>query len=360
MKMSMNKSFLRIFFTVPVLAVAFAAISLSFVGCTKSSKEVQEVNLAIWGNYLAPETIEKFTKETGIKVNVSNYTSNEELLAKVQAGSSGIDVAVPSDYMVSILKSEKLLEPINQGDIPNMKLIAKEFLNQGFDEGNKVSLPYSWATAGIAVNRELYKGKITSWKDLFNNADLKGKVSLLDDVREVAAAALKMDQKSVNSTDEAELKKAKESLLALKPRVKMFSSDTIEALVRKEVAVAQSYSTDALQAAAKSDGKIEYILPEEGGTKSIDNVVIIKGAKNIKAAHQLINFMLSSETNLAFVKSVFGGPVLTTTKALLPENIQNNKSLFPASEQMSRFESINDIGEKTQMYDDLWTQIKTE
>jgi spermidine/putrescine transport system substrate-binding protein len=165
---------------------------------------------------------------------------------------------------------------------------------------------------------------------------------------------------SVNSTKPAELKMAESTILDVKPRVKMFRSDTIDALINKEVAVAQSYSTDALQAVRNSGGTIEYILPEDGGTKAIDNLVIVKGSKNIEAAHQLINFLLSLKANVSFVKSVMGGPVLRDSKSQLPEELQKNQSLFPTSQIISRYENIIDLGDATALFDALWTKIKTE
>ena len=280
-----------------ILMVGLALCGL-LAGCTKKSAEVseaKEVNLSIWGNYISPELQAQFEKETGIKINISNYSSNEELLAKVQMGSSGIDVAVPSDYMVEVMSKMNLLEALNPDQISNKTLIDPQFLKQNYDPENKFSLPYIWTTAGIAVNRDLYKGPIKSWKDLLENPQLKGKFALLDDVRETLGAALKMNGFSVNSTNPEEINKAKATLLKAKKNVKMFASDTIDILNNKEVAAAQTYSSDALQAADKSPGKIEYIIPEEGGTFAIDNLVIIKGAKHPEAAHKLINFLLSEQ-----------------------------------------------------------------
>lgn len=336
---------------------------LGAAGCTKrgdSTSTTKQVNLAIWGNYFTPEMAESFTQKTGIKLNISNYTSNEELLAKVQAGAAGLDVAVPSDYMVSVMTKLDLLAPLDKTKVSNATHLSNEVMNQTFDPDNKHSLPYSWATAGLAINKSLVKTPIKSWKDVFTNPELKGKISLLDDVREVTAAALKFHGFSVNTTSPEELKKAEETLLKMKSKVKMFNSDTIDTLVRKEVAVAHTYSTDALQAAAQSNGEIEYILPEEGGTRSIDNLVIFKNAANINEAYELINFMLSPEVNVNFVKTIFGGPVLKETRSQLPENVKNNKALFPSTSQISKFESLIDLGEKTRLYDELWTKVKTE
>lgn len=332
------------------------------VGCTKkpaTTEEAKEVNLSIWGNYLSPELQAQFEKETGIKINISNYSSNEELLAKVQMGSSGIDVAVPSDYMVEVMAKMSLLEPLKKDLLSNIPLISPQFMKQPYDSENQFSLPYIWTTAGIAVNRDLYKGPIKSWKDLLENPELKGKFAMLDDVRETLGAALKMNGYSVNTTNPEEIAKAKASLLKAKKAIKMFASDTIDILNNKEVAAAQTYSSDALQAAEKSPGKIEYIIPEEGGTFAIDNLVIIKGAKHPEAAHKLINFLLSQQAEINRVKTILGGPVLTATRESLSKELQNNRALFPDEATLKKLERIEDQGDKNKLFEDAWTEIKT-
>lgn len=345
------------------ILMTLAVLSGLFLGCTKKSTqapEAHEVNLSIWGNYLSPEMQAKFEKESGIKINISNYSSNEELLAKVQMGSSGIDVAVPSDYMVEIMAKMNLLEELKKDQIPNKSGVADQFLKQNFDPENKYSLPYSWTSTGIAYNKELYKGEMKSWKDLLANKDLKGKFALMDDVRETTGAALKMNGASVNSTKADEVAKAKETLLTAKKNVKMFTSDTIDILKNNEVVAAQAYSSDALQAAAQAPGKITYILPSEGGTYAIDNLVVLKGARHPEAAHKLINFLLSKEAEIAKIKSIYGGPILKDIRKELPKEIQDNPVLFPDTAAFQKLEHVHDLGDQSKMYDDLWTEVKTK
>jgi spermidine/putrescine-binding protein len=176
----------------------------------------------------------------------------------------------------------------------------------------------------------------------------------------VTAAALKMLGYSVNTTSQAELNKAKALLTELRPRVKMFRSDTVDPLINKEIAVAQAYSSEALQAAKKSGGKIEYILPEEGGTRAIDNLVILKGAKHIEEAHVLINYLLSKEANVSFVQVMMGGPVNVATRQLLPKELRDSSSLFPSAATLAKFERIKDVGQATKLYDRLWTELKAQ
>lgn len=348
---------------IAVSTVGVAILGLTLAACTWSAStrttQEKEVNLSIWGDYLSPELVKKFETETGIKINISNYSSNEELLAKVQAGAAGVDVAVPSDYMVKIMTHLNLLKTLDKSKIPNSKLVAPDVLKKNFDPMNTYSLPFAWSTAGVAVNRALFKGEIKSWRDIFTNSELAGKISFLDDAREVTAAALKMHGYSVNTTNPTEIKKAESTLLKMKPKIKMFRSDTIDILLNKQVAVAHAYSTDALQAAAKPGSQIEYILLDEGGTRAIDTLVVLKDAPHPESAHKLINFMLSESVNVQFVKTMWGGPVLSSTRAQLPEKVRNNQSLFPPAEKLARFESIEDLGENTKLYDELWTKVKT-
>lgn len=328
-------------------------------GCTKKNSDAPTVNLAIWGNYLSKQSEQRFTEKTGIHLNVMNYSSNEELLAKIQSGGSGIDVAVPSDYMVEVMTKLQLLEPLQKNKIAASQNLAKDVLAQPYDPENRFSLPFAWVITGIAVNRDLYKDPISSWKDFFENPKLSGKISLLDDVREVTGAVLKMNGKSVNSVSEEELKTAKDELLKVKKSVKMFTSDTVDILKNKEVVAAQSYSADALQAAAKTQGKIEFVIPTEGGTRSIDNLVIVKGSKHVDEAHRLIDFLLQKETDAEFVSNMRSGPVVAGLKDALPAELKNNAALFPSAQVLSKLERIHDLGDQNRLYEDIWTAVKS-
>ncbi len=348
--------------------------AVMFLGCTKKTETAspgaqpaatkttatREVNLSIWANYLTDAQQKAFTEKTGIKLNISNFSSNEELLAKLQSGASGIDIAVPSDYMVEIMAKLSLLEPLKLEQIANAKEVSPEFLRQPYDPANQYSLPYAWSTTGIAFHRDLFKGSIKTWKELFTSKDVAGKLSLLDDAREVLGVALKSLGFSLNTTDKKELADAKAVVTRARKGIKMFRSETVDALVNKEVAVAQAYSTDALQASAKAGGKIEFLIPDDGGAWAIDNVVIPKGAKNSAEAHELINFLLSVENNVEFVKNILAGPVLTKTKELLPEELKKNTALFPPAETLKKLERIQDLGAFTEQYEKVWTEIKSD
>ncbi|MEO5969106.1 MAG: spermidine/putrescine ABC transporter substrate-binding protein [Bdellovibrionia bacterium] len=348
--------------------VALSAFALIATHCTQknttdpagtqSAPAVRVVNLAIWSNYLSPDLFASFEKKTGIKIQISNYSSNEELLAKLQAGASGYDVAVPSDYMIFVMRKLALLQELDFSQLPNSKALDSKFLKKPYDPENTYSVPYNWGTTGIAINRALYSGSVKGWKDLFEKPDLAGKLSLLDDAREVLGAALKAQGYSLNSKNPEELTKAKELLLKTRSRIKAFTSEPKMPLINGEIAVAHVYMSDALQARRTTGGKIDYLVPEEGSTLWIDNLVIPKGARNIKEAHEFINFLIDAKANVSTVTNILVAPANKLAFALLPKELQNDTMLFPSPASLAKCEMIEDLGESLALWDRIWTEVK--
>lgn len=336
----------------------FLLLSLNACNRKESAQVKRTVSLGIWANYLASEMVTEFEKQTGIQVLISNYSSNEELLAKLQAGASGYDLVVPSDYMVTAMWRTGLLLPLNYAKIRNMGALDPRYMRRNYDPNNKYSVPYDWGTTGIAVNRSLYKGEIKGWKDLFTKTDLKGKFSILDDVREALGAALKSLGYSLNSKNPAELEKAKKVLLAAKARAKAFNSDTLATLRDGEVSVAHAYVSDSLQARKATEGKVDYLVPVEGGTIWVDNLVIPMTAKNVEEAYALLNFLLEAKTGAATVQAVFVAPASAGAIALLPPELKENQSLFPPAAVLEKCEMIEDLGEALPLWDRMWTEVK--
>jgi spermidine/putrescine transport system substrate-binding protein len=354
-----------------IRSLAVVLIALSLCSCTKkeggeaanataspAAGTPRQVNLAIWSNYVSDETLKEFERRTGIQVAVSNYSSNEELLAKLQAGASGYDVVVPSDYMVFAMSKLGLLKEVDRAKLPHASSLDPRFLKKPFDPENRYSVPYDWGTTGIAVNRSLYKGKIAGWKDLFTNPELKGKFTLLDDVRETIGAALKAQGLSLNTKSAEDLKKARELLFKARANVKAFSSEAKMPLVNGETAVAHIYVSDALQAQRETGGKVEYVLPVEGGTLWIDNLVIPQGAAHVAEAHEFIDYLLEAKTNLATVNAILVSPANKDVFALLPPELQKNPGLFPGEKALAKFEMMEDLGDALAAWDRVWTEVK--
>jgi spermidine/putrescine transport system substrate-binding protein len=330
-----------------------------FKGMVPEPSEQHIVNLTTWSNYIEPSLLAEFEKKTGIKVNISNYASNEELLAKLQAGASGFDVAMPSDYMVYVMTQLKLIRALDLAQIPRSKELDPKLMKRAYDPTNQYSLPYDWGTTGIAVNRKYYKGEIKGWKSVFDQPALAGKFSLLDDVRETVGAALKYLGKSLNTKDPADLEAAKQVLLRVRKSVKSFTSEPQVALMNGEYEVSHTYSSDALRGRKKSNGDLDYVIPEEGCTQWIDNFVIPAGAVHVKEAHQLIDFLLSAEANVSMVTNVFVAPSNLGSLKFLTKELQNDPRVFPNSVQLQNCEMIEDLGESLALWDRIWTEVKT-
>ena len=339
------------------LIALLGVVVMSFASCQRSKHRV--VNLGIWSNYLTPEAMAEFQKRTGITIQVSNYSSNEELLAKMQAGGADFDVIVPSDYMIFAMTRLGILKPLDYTKLPHAKGLDARFLKKPFDRENQYSLPFDWGTTGIAVNRSLYAGPVHGWKDLFEKPELAGKISLLDDPREVIGAALKAKGFSLNSHKPAELAQAKVLLLATRKRVKLFTSETLITLTNSEAAVSHAYVTDALQARRATGGKVDYILPEEGGTLWLDNLAIPAHAPHPEEAHVLIDFLLEPQTVVSTVTQLFVSPANALALPLLPDAIRKDPLMFPSGQALAKFEMIEDLGDANQAWDRLWTEFKS-
>ena len=316
------------------------------------------LNLYIWADYTSPQIIEEFTRRTGIKVRVSNYASNEELMAKLQAGAIGYDLVLPTDYMVPAMIKLGMVRELDKSKIPNLRKVDSKFLGKDFDPDNKWSLPYAWTITGIGVNTAAYPAPVTSWEDLLRNDKIKDRATVLDDFREAIGAALKLNGASLNSRDPKELAQAKSTLIATKPRLKAFNASPASLLASGEVAMAHIYSGEALVAARDSGKAINFIIPKEGGTLAIDNMVIPIGATHIEAAYQFINYLYDPSTNADFVRRMMYGPVVIGTRALLPIELQRHPILFPQAEALSHCETMKDLGEATSSYDRIWSEIK--
>lgn len=333
----------------------FIVISLFLASCGRNRNEV---NVYIWSDYLPPDVIEKFEKETGIKVNIDTYDSNEALLEKLQTGVSTYDVVVPSDYMIQILIKQNLLREIDKTKIPNLKNINKRFLNLEFDPENNFSVPFFWGTTGFAYRKDKLGEIPNSWQVLFDEK-YSGKILMLDDMRECFAVTLKLLGHSINETDTAVLSKAKELLIKQKKFVKQYNSSGFDqAILSGDVWIAHGWSGQLIKA-SETDTNVIYVLPEEGGTLWIDNLAIPKTAENIENAHVFINFLLKSEIGARV--SEFSGYATTNDSA---KRFINQKYLtkwrYPENKMLEKFELMRDLGMVTKLLDRFWTEIKSQ
>ena len=328
------------------------------------AKKSTEVNLYAWSEYIPQALLDGFTEKTGIKVNYDTYSSNEELLAKLQAGASGYDVIIPSDYTVTIMIKQAMLEELDLAQIPNFKNIDDAFKNQSFDPGNKYSVPYQWGTASLAYNASQVTPAPTRWAELWD-AKYAGKIVLLDDEREVLGMVLMVLGYDRNSTDPAQLEEAKQKFLELMPNVKLFDSDSPKtALLTGEAWIGLIWNGEAAIAHSENPD-IQYLCPEEGCSIWVDNLAIPKGAPHTDAALKLIDYILDAESSVLITKEFpYSNPnraaleLMKTSEPELYESYMNYYATNPPKEDMARMHPVLDVGEATELWDRIWTEVK--
>ncbi len=222
---------MKIFRLVNLLALLVLLLSAcagpTATGSSNAGPTSKVLNLYAWSDYVPQQMLDDFSAKYGIKVNYDTYSSNEEMLAKLQAGASGYDVSIPSDYTVDIMAKQGMLEKLDMSKIPNFANIDKRFTNLYYDPGNQYSVPYQWGTTALAYDKTKVPFEPKSWSDLWDPR-FKGRLVVLDDEREVTGVALQVLGYDKNSTDPNQLKEAEQKLIALKPNILLFNSDDPE------------------------------------------------------------------------------------------------------------------------------------
>ncbi len=348
-----------------ILAVLLSVAMLVLTGCsaaetaTGSSAPASggELNVFVWTEYMPDSVFEEFTKETGIKVNVSTYSSNEDMLSKVKASNKGIyDIVVPSDYMVKMMISEGLLSELDMNNIPNIGNIGKQYLNQSYDPGNKYSVPYMGGVATLCVNTKTVTDDITSYEQIFD-PKYENSIVALDDFRAVIGLTAKSMGYSMSETDPATLDKIGEKLMKLKPNIKALDSDSPKTLmISGETSIGFMWNAEIALAMAENPD-IKIVFPKEGAYLFLDNLCVLNGAKNQENAEKFINFILKPEVS-KMVSDEF--PYLnpnTEAVKLLGDDYINNKASNIPEDVFKNGEYIQDVGSTVDTYSKLWTEF---
>lgn len=330
---------------------------LVLAGC---KPEERHLNIYIWTNYLPQDVVADFEKRTGIHTRVDTYDSNETILAKLQSGVADYDLVVPSDYMLKVMIPQKLLREIDPASLRGFANLEPRLLDQKLDPGNRHSIPYLWGTTGIGYAKSRVAAPVDSWGVLFDPRHA-GRILMLDDEREAFGAALKLMGRSINETDPAVLRQAAERLKQQKKLVRTYnSSDFANLLAAGDVDVAQGFNGEMAEVVAASQGRLAYVVPKEGGTLWIDSLAIPASAQNVDAAHEFLEFVLEPEIAARIVNGVhYAG----ANRAALPKidpAIRNDPAIYPPQEVLDRCELIEDLGETTQLLDELWTEVKAQ
>lgn len=320
--------------------------------------EDQELYFYNWSEYIPNEVLEDFSKETGIKVIYSTYESNESMYAKLKTQGEGYDLVVPSTYFVSKMRKEGMLQEIDHSKLSHFADLDPNYLNKSFDPDNHYSIPYIWGATGIGINTDMLdKSSIKNWGDLWDSK-WEGQLMLMDDAREVFHIALSKLGYSPNTTDPKEIEAAYQELKKLMPNVLVFNSDfPANPYLAGEVSLGMLWNGSAYMA-REEGAPIDIIWPEKGAIFWMDSLAIPSGAKNIDAAHKMIDFLLRPE-NAAKIAMEIGYP--TPVKAaypLLPKEFVNDPNIFPPQSVMESGEWQDEVGEAATVYEEYFQKLK--
>jgi len=314
-----------------------------------------------WAEYMPKSVLRQFTKETGIKVRYSTYDNNEAMLAKLKTveKSGGYDLVVPSSYIVERMRAQDMLLALDKSQLPNLKNIDPNLLDQPYDPGNTYSVPYLWGSSGIAVDtKKIDPSTIHAWADLWR-PEYKGKLMLLDDMREVMGVALRVLGYSVNSRDPEQIRAAYAKLEELRPSVKVFNAESPKSVMLSgEVAIGQMYNGEAYMA-AQENPRIQFIYPKEGPMLWVDNLVIPKTARHVPEAHAFINFVLRPDIAKTIAEDIGYTSPNTAARALMSKKLRENRTANPTTEDTAGGEFQSDVGDALSLYEELWSKLKT-
>ena len=317
-----------------------------------------------WAEYIDPDLLTAFGEQYGVSVTEDTYDSNEAMQPIISAGNSGYDVIVPSDYMVSILIANGDILPLNKEAIPNYSNLADEFASGlPYDPEGAYVAPYQWGTTGLGVDKAVIGEDFPrSWALVFDQATgdelgIGDSISLLNDPRETLGAALKYLGYSLNSTSEEELNEAKE--LVANARVQAFDSDGYdENLAVGQTIVAHGYSGNFFVQFDEADdpSQYEYFVPDEGGTRWVDNMAVVHDAPHPCTAHAFINFILDADNGAALTNwNFYASPNEAAEASILPE-ILEDPAIYP--EDLSKLEFISDTGDYEINFSDAFIEAK--
>ena len=315
-----------------------------------------------WGEYIDPEVLTIFEEETGINVVYEEFETNEILYPKVSSGAIAYDVVCPSDYMIQRMIENDLLTEINFDNIPNIKNIGKQYMEQSrqFDPENKYSVPYCWGTVGILYNKTMVDEPVDSWSILWN-PKYKDNILMQDSVRDAFGATLKYLGYSLNSTDLDELTEAKNLLIEQKPLVQAYVIDQVrDKMIGNEAAIGVIYSGEAIYT-KRENPDLEYVVPKEGSNVWIDSWCIPKDAQHVENAEKFLNFLCRPDIALKnFEYITYSTPNDAARELIEDDDIRNSKIAFPDEETLARCETFTYLGDDAdEVYNQLWREVKS-
>ena len=317
----------------------------------------QVLNFHNWQTYIDPIILSDFEKKFNVKINYTLYSSNEQLLEDVHANPGAYDLVVPSDYMLTIMRRENLVAPLNKDNVPNMKNLDLAFLNLPFDPGNRYCVPYQWGTGGIGYNIKKTGREITKWADLFDPA-FAGRVAMLDDPRMSLAAVLLYLGYSPNTTNHTEIEQARDFLTSQSEQIKTYTLNAgQDLLVNGDVDITVEWSGDIYQAMADHPD-LRYAIPEEGTIVWVDNICVMADTSHPELAEKFINYLLEPKVGAALSNFIrYASPNQASLPFINQEDL-NNPSLYPPEATRRLMFYLADLGpDDTNFYNAAWDAV---
>jgi len=327
---------------------------LSLIVLLTASCGKQKLYIYNWTYYTPATVIEKFEKEYNVRVIYDEFASNEDMYAKLKSGASGYDIVFPSADYTSIMIKQGMLERINKSLIPNLANVDPVVLQKAvYDSNMDYSVPYYFGAAGVCVNTEKVPNFERSWA-IFAREDLKGRMTMLDDMREVMGDALAFYGYSVNSINKDQIIKARDLInTSWKPNLVKFDADAFgKGFANGEFWVVQGYPEVVFEEIAEDErmkANTVFFFPKEGGPAYIDSMCILKGSKNIELAHKFIDFIHKPEIYAEFTDE-FGFPATANVPA---RKLKKKASMYEA-EDLSNTEIKFDLGSDLELFNDAW------
>jgi spermidine/putrescine-binding protein len=337
----------------------FAALTWYIAGAG-ALRAAGQLNLFCWSEYIPGPVIDSFQQETGIRVSVENYASNEEMLAKLLAGGGSYDLVQPSEYTVEALIKAGLLLPLDRGALSNFGNLDPAFLNQPFDPQNRFSIPWMAGTVGIVLNTERVHPPVNGFADLFSGK-YRGRIVALDDSREMVSWALAYLHLPTNDISPKTLDQVRPILARWLPQIKVFDSDSPKtALLAGDVDLGVVWSGEGAILYRDNPHKFRWVLPVEGSHRFIDSLALPKTCTHRAAAEQFMNYILRPEVSKRISDAFpYTNPNLAARKLLSPAQLDNPAS-YPPAGTFGALETFRDIGAMSSEVDALVSELKAE
>jgi spermidine/putrescine transport system substrate-binding protein len=329
------------------------------LGCSSIASAEGVLQLYNWGNYTSPELLTKFEKETGIKVTVTDYDSNDTALAKIEAGGHGFDLVVPSANYVPIWVEKGLVTEFDMSKLSNHGNIAPEWKDVAWDPGRKFSIPWQWGSTGVAVNTKVYGGDINTSNVFLNVPDeLKGKINVVPEMNDIVSMAVMWAGGEPCSEDTEVLKKARDALLAAKPDWLSMDYGATEKLSNNDWAASVNWNGSTMRARV-ANPDVAYGYPKEGYPLFMDSVMLLKDAQNVEEAYKFLDFIMVPENAAmisAFARYANG---IAGSEAFMPEDMKTAPEVVIPEEFKAAGVFLPTCTGKAQEYvTAIWTELQ--